>query len=108
MHFYLATSLESRLPGGSVAKNHLPIQEMRVRTLGEEDPGGEIGSPLQYSCLENPMDRGAWRATIHGVPKSQTRLSNLSKATTTTGDYVSIFFCLIQSLSFIIAIYLIP
>jgi len=33
------------------------------------------GNPLQYSCLENPMDRGAWRATVHRVPKSQTRLS---------------------------------
>ena len=32
------------------------------------------GNPLQYSCLENPMDRGAWRATIHGVAMSQTRL----------------------------------
>ena len=32
------------------------------------------GNPLQYSCLENPMDRGAWRATVHGVAKSQTRL----------------------------------
>ena len=34
------------------------------------------GNPLQYSCLENPMDRGAWRATVHEVPKSQTRLSD--------------------------------
>ena len=34
------------------------------------------GNPLQYSCLENPMDRGAWRATVHGVTKSQTRLSD--------------------------------
>ena len=34
------------------------------------------GSPLQYSCLENPMDRGAWWATVHGVVKSQTRLNN--------------------------------
>ena len=33
------------------------------------------GNPLQYSCLGNPMDRGAWRATVHGVAKSQTRLS---------------------------------
>ena len=33
-------------------------------------------NPLQYSCLENPMDRGAWRATVHGVAKSQTRLSD--------------------------------
>ena len=34
------------------------------------------GNPLQYSCLENPMDRGAWKATVHGVKKSQTRLSD--------------------------------
>ena len=36
------------------------------------------GNPLQYSCLENPMDRGAWQATVHGVTKSRTRLSNLA------------------------------
>ena len=35
-------------------------------------PGGENGNPLQYSCLKNPMDRGAWRATVHGVAKNQT------------------------------------
>ena len=35
------------------------------------------GNPLQYSCLENPMDRGAWRATVHRVAKSQTRLKRL-------------------------------
>ena len=34
------------------------------------------GTPLQYSCLENPMDRGAWQATVYGVAKSQTRLSD--------------------------------
>ena len=34
------------------------------------------GNPLQYSCLENPMDEGAWQATVHGVAKSQTRLSD--------------------------------
>ena len=38
-------------------------------------PGEGNGNPLQYSCLENPLDRGAWRAIVHGVPKSQTRLS---------------------------------
>ena len=37
-------------------------------------PGEGNGNPLQYSCLENPMDRGAWRATVHRVAKSQTRL----------------------------------
>ena len=41
-------------------------------------PGGEDGNPLQYSCLENPMDRGAWQATVHGVVKSQTGLKRLS------------------------------
>ena len=39
-------------------------------------PGEGNGNLLQYSCLENPMDRGAWRATVHGVPESQTSLSD--------------------------------
>ena len=39
-------------------------------------PGVGNGSPLQYSCLENPVDRGAYQATIHGVAKSQTHLSD--------------------------------
>ena len=39
-------------------------------------PGRGNGNPVQYSCLENPTDRGAWRATVHGVTKSQTGLSN--------------------------------
>ena len=38
-------------------------------------PGGGHGNPLQSSCLENPVDRGAWRATAHGVAESQTQLS---------------------------------
>ena len=37
--------------------------------------GGEHGNPPQYSCLGNPMDREAWLATVHGIAKSQTRLS---------------------------------
>ena len=39
-------------------------------------PGEENGNPLQYSCLENPMDRGVWRATVCGIKKSQTLLSD--------------------------------
>ena len=39
-------------------------------------PGKGNGNPLQYSCLENPMDRGAWRAIVHGVAKNRTQLSN--------------------------------
>ena len=41
-------------------------------------PGEGNGNPLQYSSLENPMDGGAWLATVHGVPKSRTRLSEFT------------------------------
>ena len=37
-----------------------------------------IGNPLQYSCLENSMERGAWRVTVHGITKSRTRLKQLN------------------------------
>ena len=39
-------------------------------------PGGGNGNPVQYSCLENSMDRGAWHTTVHGVAKSRTQLSS--------------------------------
>ena len=41
-------------------------------------PGEGNGNPLQYSCLENPMDEGTWQTTVHGVAKSQTRLSDFT------------------------------
>ena len=41
-------------------------------------PGGGQGSPIQYSCLENPMDRGAWQAAVHRVAQSRTGLKRLS------------------------------
>ena len=44
----------------------------------EKSPGGGNGTSLQYLCLENPMDRGAWQATVHGFTKSRTRLKRLS------------------------------
>ena len=43
-----------------------------------DQPGEGNGTPLQYSCLENPMDGGAWYAAVHGVAKNQTRLSNFT------------------------------
>ena len=43
-------------------------------------PGGGNGNPLQYFCLENPIDRGAWQATVHGVTKSQIQLKQLISA----------------------------
>jgi len=46
------------------------MQEMKVQSLGWEDsPGEGNDNPLQYSCLGNPMDKGTWQATVHGVPK---------------------------------------
>ena len=56
---------------------NLPANAGAVRDLGSiprlgRSPGGGHGNPLQYSCLENPMDRGAWQATVHGVAKSGT------------------------------------
>ena len=52
---------------------------MQVRSLSREgSPGEGNGNPLQYSCLETPMDRGAWQALVHRVTKSQTQLKELS------------------------------
>ena len=70
----------SGFPGG--LRPRLPMQET-LRHTGSipgsgRSPGGGHGNPLQYSSLENPTDRGAWRATAHGVPKSRTRLSDLA------------------------------
>ena len=57
-------------------KNLPAKQEMQIGSLGREDPlEKRSGSPLQYFCLENPMDRGAWWATVRGVAES-TRLSD--------------------------------
>ena len=62
--------------GGIVVK-YLPANadDMGLFPGSGRLPGVGNGNRLQYSCLENPMDRGVWRATVHGVTKSQTRLS---------------------------------
>ena len=60
-----------------MAKNLPAMQETQVQSLGRENPLKEgNGSPVQYSCLENFTDRGTRWATVHGVAKSQTRLSD--------------------------------
>ena len=65
------------LPGDSADKNLPTMQEMQIHSLGwGRSPGGGHDNPLQYSCLENAMDRGAWWATARGVTKSRTRLSS--------------------------------
>ena len=56
-------------------KNPPAGQETWVRSGSVDPPGEGTGNPLQYSCLGNPMDRGAWWVRVHGVAKSQTWLS---------------------------------
>ena len=70
-------------PGGSVGK----VSACNVGDLGSiprsgRSPGEGNGYPLQYSCLGNSMDKGAWWATDHGFRKSQTRLSKFSNTFT--------------------------
>ena len=67
-----------------MVKNPLAMRETWVRSLGQEDPleKGTV-NPLQYSGLENSLDRGAWRATVHRVAKSHTQLSDFHTRTHT-------------------------
>ena len=64
-------------PGGSDGKESAD-NEGDLVSIPESgrSPGEGTGNPIQCSCLQNPMDRGAWWATVHGVAKSQPRLSN--------------------------------
>ena len=64
-------------PGGSDSKESAfnAGDPVSIPGLGRS-PGEGNSNPLQYFCLENSMDRGAWRATVHGVAKSQTQLSD--------------------------------
>ena len=66
-------------PAGSVVKNP-PASAGAAGDVGSipglgSSPGGGNGNPLQHSCLGNPMDRGFWWATVHGVTKNRTQLS---------------------------------
>ena len=56
------------------------------------------GNPLQYSCLENPMDREAWKTTVHGITKSRTRLSDFTLLSNAYYTYTSL--CLSGTLSY--------
>ena len=59
-------------------KNLPPMQETQVQPLGQEDSLEEEMATHLLSCLGNPMDRGAWQATVHGVAKNRTQLKRLS------------------------------
>ena len=81
------------------------MQEIRVQSLGQEDPleEGRNGNPLQYSCLEKPMDREAWWATAHGVAQESDTTYQLNNKISVCSDtwlctfspavYSSMHFC---------------
>ena len=84
-HYNRGTPLDTAdFPGGSVVKN--PLASVGdAGDLGSVPglwrfPGGGNGNPLQYSCLEHPMDRGVWWATVHRVAKSQMWMSDWKKS----------------------------
>ena len=68
-----STTLTGFLSGAAV--QYMPavqeLKEMGVQSLGQGSPRGGQGKALQYSCLKNPMDRGAWQAIVHGIAQSQ-------------------------------------
>ena len=62
-------------------KKNAPVNSVATGDVGSilgsgRSPEEGNGNPIQYSCLKNPMDTGAWRATVHGVKESQAQLSN--------------------------------
>ena len=68
------TKLILGFPGGSVVKILPAMKEKWIQSLRGRSPGEGNGNPLQYPCLGNAMDRGAWRAVVHGVSKRRTGL----------------------------------
>ena len=87
MRVSLGHVLRSRLVGSNLLENYDKASSCNAGDLGSipesgRSPGEGNGNPLQYSCLENPMDRGAWRATVHGAAKSQTQLSDFTHSLT--------------------------
>ena len=72
-----ATELHSRWFGVPqwLSGKESACQRRRLGFDPWDSPGEGNGTPLQYSCLQNPMDRGAWQVTVHGVPESRTQLA---------------------------------
>ena len=83
---FICTSVSMLLgfPGGSVVQNSPANAGDKGLIPGSgRSPGEGNGNPLQYSCLGNPMDRGAWRATVHGVTKELDTTERLKRTTDT-------------------------
>ena len=91
--FSLVVSLvQQGVLGGAGGKEPTSQCRLNVRDTGSllelgRSPGEGNGNPLQYSCLENPTDRGAWGSTVHGIAQSQTQLKQLSMVQTLEGGF---------------------
>ena len=88
--FWKDLTLQESFPGDSVGKHPPANAEDSGSIPGSgRSPGEGNGNPLRYSCLENPMDKGAWRATVHGVTKSRTRVIDWACMHEGTNNYAS-------------------
>ena len=73
--------METCAPQAALVVKNLPAKAEAARDVGStpgsgRSPGGGNGNPLQYSCLENPMDRGIWQAIVHGVTKQVDKIEH--------------------------------
>ena len=76
IYIYIYIYIYMSFPGGSDGKESTCNMRELCSTPGSgRSPGGDNGNPLQYSCLKNPMDRGTWWSSVHGIAKSRTWLS---------------------------------
>ena len=85
-HHFRVVPCNPRASQGVLVVKNLPVNAADIRNWGSipglgRSPGGGHGNPLQYTCLENPMDRGAWQAMVHRVAKSWTWLKQLNTYT---------------------------
>ena len=91
IHLFVCMYVYMRASQVALVVKNLPANAGDLRDAGlilgsGRSPGGGHGNPLQYSYLENPMDRGAWQATVHGVTESDT-----TEVTTCTHVYMCVY-----------------
>ena len=101
-HFFSSVSCKNTVVGFRTSPVDQTVKNLHANTEDAGYPGSipesrrshreRNGNPLQYSCLQNPMDRGAWQAIVYGVAKSQTQLTKHT-STSNPGKLISRFIC---------------